>query len=112
MLLLKFGSTGELPKVAGKSRFPKSFFPRRSDSQVLLKRCRFDYFDDTKADPGSPVDKSADTSKSVYEPAAIAHKNIHVMGVSAYCDEFPESHRTYSRETNKAEPSGSPGVSF
>ena len=72
---------------------------------------RIEYFDDQLTDPGSPVDKMTGTTKSVYEPAAIAHKNIHFMGVSMYCDEFPECHRTFSRESTNCTPPFSSGVS-
>ena len=46
----------------------------------------------------------------VYEPAAIAHKIFHLMGVTMYCDEFPESARTMSR--NNSSPGSSPKVNI
>jgi len=47
---------------------------------------RIEYFDDmaSSAD-GTPVDESGG-----YEPAAIAHKNLHVEGVQLFYDEIGE----------------------
>ncbi len=57
-----------------------------------------EYFDDMASETGSSVDRPAEgNAPPAYEPAAIAHKNFHLMGVSVYCDEFPASHRTVSR---------------
>ena len=78
--------------------------------KCFLYNCRIEYFDDQLTDPGSPVDNVTGGTKSVYEPAAIAHKNIHFMGVTMFCDEFPECHRTFSRESNSGSPPHSPGV--
>ena len=61
-----------------------------------------EYFDDQAVDPGSSVDQPKSTERNVYEPAAIALKNFHLMGVTLYCDEFPATCRTYSRESSKS----------
>ena len=73
---------------------------------------RVEYFDDQAMDQGSPVDKPPNAeAKNLYEPAAIAHKNFHLMGVTMYCDEFPESQRTFSRAPSEACSPLSPKVS-
>ena len=60
-----------------------------------------EYFDDQAVDPGS---SSVDQPKSsVYEPAAMALKNLQVMGAVVYCDEFPATCRTMSRESSQSQ---------
>ncbi len=70
--------------------------------KYIYKTFRIEYFDDQAVDPGSPVDKPSLTSQTKYEPAAVAHKNFHLMGVSMFCDEFPECHRTFSRQSSSS----------
>ncbi|XP_046351358.1 autophagy-related protein 2 homolog A-like isoform X1 [Haliotis rufescens] len=59
-----------------------------------LKVERMEYFDDIATEQdGSPVDNPLG---GLSEPAGIAHKNIHVMGVSLFFDEFfrdPSQHQ-------------------
>ena len=43
-------------------------------------------------------DLAVETTSDQYEPAAIAHKNIQLMGVSCYCDEFSAKSRTKAPE--------------
>lgn len=65
----------------------------------VMLLCRVEYFDDLATDAGSSVDQpSSQDARPVFEPVAVAHKNLHLMGVSLYCDEFPASHRTYTRD--------------
>ncbi|XP_074651009.1 autophagy-related protein 2 homolog B-like [Tubulanus polymorphus] len=68
--------------------------------EIRIKR--FDYFDDLAADQGSSVDQASTNSRSIYEPAAVQHKNFHLMGVTFYCDQFPESHRTFSKTSSSS----------
>lgn len=64
---------------------------------------RVEYFDEQATDQGSSVDTPSDVdAKSVYEPAAIAHKNFHLMGATLFCDEFLECQRTFSRCPSEA----------
>ncbi|ELU17929.1 hypothetical protein CAPTEDRAFT_154368 [Capitella teleta] len=50
----------------------------------------------------APLDlpTSSAEGQHVYEPAAVAHKNLHLMGVTLLCDEFPACHRTFTREAS------------
>jgi hypothetical protein len=62
---------------------------------------RIEYFDDMATDSGSSMDlPPSPSARHVYEPAAIALKNLHLMGITLLCDEFPASHRTFSREAS------------
>ena len=58
---------------------------------------RIEYYDDQASDLSSTVDHLDLKAQNVYEPAAIANKNFHMMGVTVYCDEFPATHRTVSK---------------
>ncbi|XP_077993352.1 autophagy-related protein 2 homolog A-like [Glandiceps talaboti] len=58
---------------------------------------RIEFFDENASDQGSSVDQDVPNK---HEPAAIAHKKFHLMGVSLYCDEFPDICRTLSRESS------------
>ncbi|CAH1792670.1 unnamed protein product [Owenia fusiformis] len=65
--------------------------------EVRIKR--IEYFDDMVNDDGTPVDQMSNPQpRSIYEPAAIAHKNFHLMGVTIFSDEFPKENRTFSRQ--------------
>lgn len=56
---------------------------------------RIEYFDDMAKEEGSPVD---DSSRTTWEPAAIAHKNLLIDGMQILCDEFSRpTHQTPSR---------------
>ena len=46
-------------------------------------------------------------ARNVYEPAAIALKNIRMYDVTVCCEEFPECHRTFSKTSSSD--SSSPG---
>ena len=58
---------------------------------------RIEYFDDIANDPGTSVDHPDSSQKPIYEIPAVAHKNIHLMGVTLFCDEFPAIYKTVSR---------------
>ncbi|XP_013385934.1 autophagy-related protein 2 homolog B-like [Lingula anatina] len=56
---------------------------------------RIEYFDESATDQGSPVDDPM--QHDVYKPAAIAHKNFHITGMTFFCDEFA---KTFSRSNS------------
>ena len=60
-----------------------------------VKVARIDYFDDLAKDDGSPVDSTV-PNRNIYEPAAKAHKNFHLMGVTVFTDQFSESDKAMS----------------
>ncbi|XP_064622147.1 autophagy-related protein 2 homolog B-like isoform X2 [Lineus longissimus] len=76
--------------------------PKECKSGVALEMRikRIDYFDDQVTDQGTSIDKGSANTRSIYEPAAVQNKNFRVMGVTFYCDQFPESNRTFSRSTS------------
>ena len=51
-------------------------------------------------DLGSSVDKE---HLQNFTPAAIAHKNLQMMGVTIHCEEFPEEQRLSSSSTSPEE---------
>ncbi|XP_062621343.1 autophagy-related protein 2 homolog B-like, partial [Saccostrea cucullata] len=61
--------------------------PNTAEKGVALeiKIKRVEYFDDLAKEEGSPVD---DASRTTWEPAAVAHKNILIDGIQILCDEF------------------------
>ncbi|XP_077866099.1 autophagy-related protein 2 homolog B-like [Saccoglossus kowalevskii] len=73
--------------------------PKESKTGVSLEVCikRIEYFDENASDPGSGSDQEVPQK---YEPVAFALKKFHLMGVSLFCDEFPENYRTLSRQSS------------
>ncbi|KAI0241927.1 hypothetical protein LSAT2_015473 [Lamellibrachia satsuma] len=67
---------------------------------------RIDYFDDQAMETGEAADGPTPGARNVYEPAAIALKNIRMYEVTICCEEFPECHRTFSKTSSD---SSSPG---
>ncbi|XP_066279882.1 autophagy-related protein 2 homolog B-like isoform X2 [Branchiostoma lanceolatum] len=65
---------------------------------------RIEYFDECAADQGSPVDKD---EPKLMQPAAVATKVFHMMGVTLHSDEFPESARTSARCSPNMSPQSS-----
>ena len=62
-----------------------------------------DYFDDLAEEQGGASQPRAeDDAQPRCEPVAIAHKNVHLVGVSLYCEEFAAADRHHSRSPQPA----------
>ena len=68
---------------------------------------RIEYFDELAMETGEAAASPMPGAKNVYEPAAIALKNIRMYEVTVCCEEFPECHRTFSKTSSSD--SSSPG---
>ncbi|KAI8514937.1 Autophagy protein [Branchiostoma belcheri] len=73
-------------------------------AHVVITCARIEYFDECAADQGSPVDRD---EPKLMQPAAVATKVFHMMGVTLHSDEFPESARTSARCSPNMSPQSS-----
>lgn len=66
---------------------------------LLITIGRMEYFDDLAVEqPSSP--EEAGRKSNVVEPAAVCHKNLKMMGVTLYADEFNRATRTPSSKAS------------
>lgn len=73
---------------------------------------RIDYFDDQAMETGEAADGPTPGARNVYEPAAIALKNIRMYEVTICCEEFPECHRTFSKTSSDSSSPGNYKVNY
>ncbi|KAK2180611.1 hypothetical protein NP493_435g00000 [Ridgeia piscesae] len=72
----------------------------KTGAAIEFRIGRIDYYDDQAMETSEAGDGAVAGAKNVYEPAAIALKNIRMYEVTIWCEEFPEYNRTFCKTSS------------